>query len=167
MLPPERVSDDRYWCKILPMWIQLRQVIDVVGHGVVTCRGPGGIAVPAQIGRNDVVVSAQIGGDPVPIAAVIAPAMQQDERRRVRIAPVHVVQSQTLGEIDARGRSGFRQHILVTRSAVFSCATLLPVHKQRQPAAPWRRRSSDRRTERTPAGRCGTARPSSPGPGGR
>jgi hypothetical protein len=78
---------------------QLRQVIDVVGHRVVAGRRPGGVTVSPQVRSDHMKIFAHIGGDPVPVPAVIAPAMQQDQRRRVGIAPVHVVQPQSLGKI--------------------------------------------------------------------
>ena len=43
---------------------------------------------------------------PVPVAAMVAPAVDQQQRRRGRVAPVHVVQPQPLREIDAGGGTG-------------------------------------------------------------
>src|SRR5438477_11160002 len=62
----------------------------------------------AQIRRQDVPVLAQRRGDPVPVAAVVAPAMHQQQRRRGRVAPIDVMEPQPLREIDPRGRAGAR-----------------------------------------------------------
>jgi hypothetical protein len=59
--------------------------------------------VAAQVGGDDVVVAAQVLGHPVPVAAVVAPAVHQDQRRRAGIAPVDVVQPQALGDERLRG----------------------------------------------------------------
>jgi hypothetical protein len=52
--------------------------------------------VTAQIGGQDVPVAPQSGSDPVPIAAMIATAMQQHKRGCAVISPIDVMQSQTL-----------------------------------------------------------------------
>ena len=58
-----------------------------------------------QIGADHVVTVAEGGGDPVPVTAMIAPAMQQDQRRRVGVAPIDVMHAQALGEERVRGRA--------------------------------------------------------------
>ena len=50
----------------------------------------------ADVGGDDVIVAAQILGHPVPVAAVVAPAVQQDQRRGLGVAPVGVVQAKAL-----------------------------------------------------------------------
>ena len=42
---------------------------------------------------------------PIPIPAMIAPAMDQQQRRSVRIAPIDVVKAQTLGNVVPGSRS--------------------------------------------------------------
>src|SRR2546430_13042541 len=42
----------------------------------------------------------------VPVAAMVAPAMHQQQRRRARVAPIDIVLAQPLREIDPRGRAG-------------------------------------------------------------
>src|SRR5581483_1146238 len=46
-------------------------------------------------------------GHPIPVAAVVAAAVHQQERRRAGIAPVDVVEAQPLREVDA-GRGSWR-----------------------------------------------------------
>src|SRR5207247_2832877 len=55
-----------------------------------------GVAVPAQIGGDDVEVAAQVGRYPVPAPAVVAPAVQEEEGPPLRVAPVDVVELQAL-----------------------------------------------------------------------
>ena len=54
---------------------ELGDVVDVVDHAVVAADQPLRIAVPAQVGRDDVVVVAQLLGRPVPVPAVVATAV--------------------------------------------------------------------------------------------
>ena len=66
-------------------------------------------------------VPAQRVGDPVPVAAVIPPAMNQEQWRRGRIAPVDIMQAKSLRETDPRGWPG-----------------AVEVQKQGPPCARWR-----------------------------
>ena len=101
----ERMGNERH--RREPLLIdQLREVVDVAGHGVGAGRRPLAIAMAAQVGRDDVPVVAQPLRHPVPIAAMVLAAVQQDQRRRVRVAPVDVMQPQPLREIDPRGGAG-------------------------------------------------------------
>src|SRR5207247_451923 len=68
----------------------------VVDHRVGAAYRPGGVAVPAEIGGDEVEVAAQVGRHPVPAPAVVAPAVQEEEGRLVRVAPVDVVELQAL-----------------------------------------------------------------------
>src|SRR5713226_9321574 len=100
----ERVGDDRDGRE--PLLVdELRQVVDVARHRVATVRGPLAVAVAAEVGRDHVPVVAERLRRPVPVAAVVAPAVEQHERRLLAVAPVHVVKPQALGEVRARGRS--------------------------------------------------------------
>src|SRR5580700_683108 len=101
----ERMRDDGDRRQLLLM-DQLRQVVDIGGRRIVAVGGPLAVAMAAQIGRQDVPVLAQRGSHPVPIAAMVAPAMDEQKRRRARVAPVDVMQPEPLREIDARGRAG-------------------------------------------------------------
>src|ERR1700680_73438 len=51
-------------------------------------------------------VRAQRVGNPVPIAAVVPPAMDQEQRRLCWITPIDIMQAKPLREIDPRGRAG-------------------------------------------------------------
>ena len=99
----ERVGDDRD--RRQPLLVdELGEVVDVAGHRVAAVGRPLAVAVAAQVGRDDVPVVPQRRRRPVPVPAVVAPAVEQEQRRLVRIAPVHVVQPEALGEVRVRGR---------------------------------------------------------------
>src|SRR4029077_2019319 len=49
------------------------------------------------------------GGEPTPVATMAAPAMHQQQRRRLGVAPIDVMQPQPLREIDPRGWAGALQ----------------------------------------------------------
>src|SRR5690348_15194125 len=59
----------------------------------------------AQVGGKDVVIVAQGARDPIPVAAMVAPAVNQKKRRRAGISPIDVMQPEALGEINPRGRT--------------------------------------------------------------
>ncbi len=83
---------------------QLRGVERVVDHRVATADGPLGIAVTAQVGRDNVVVAPQVLGDPIPGPGMIAAAVNQEQRRPVVVAPVDVMELEPLRvEIVRRG----------------------------------------------------------------
>ena len=71
---------------------QLVDVERVVDHRVAAADRPLRVAVAAQVGRDDVEVAPQILRDPVPVARVVAAAVDQQQRRLLRVAPVDVVQ---------------------------------------------------------------------------
>ena len=62
----------------------------------------------AQIGRHDMEMRLQFARDRIPVAAMVEPAMDQDQRRRGFVAPVGIVQPQPLGLVKARCRFGHR-----------------------------------------------------------
>ena len=94
----QRVRHHRHRRQLLLM-NQLRQVVDIAAHGVVAVGRPLAVAMAAQVRRDDVPVIAEAFGHPVPVPAVIPPPVHQQQRRRVRIAPVDVMQPEALGEI--------------------------------------------------------------------
>ena len=100
----ERMRDDRHRRQVL-LVDELREVVDEFRHAVIAVRWPFAVAVAAQVRGDHVPVLAQCGGHPVPGAAVIPAAMQQQQRRRAFIAPVDVVQAQSLREIAVRRRA--------------------------------------------------------------
>ena len=52
------------------------------------------------------VTISQTLSDPIPISAMVAVPMNQQQRWRILIAPVDVVQSEALRKIDVRGGTG-------------------------------------------------------------
>jgi hypothetical protein len=78
---------------------ELGEVVDVARHGVAAVPRPLAVAMPAQIGRNDVPAVAQPLRHPVPVAGMVAAAMDQHQRRRLRVAPVEIVKTKTLGNV--------------------------------------------------------------------
>ena len=90
---------------------QLRDVVDVVDRRVGAAHQPLGIAVAAQVRGDDVVVRLQRLGHPVPVPAMVASAVHQQHGRGAFVAPVHVVQTQPLREVDVRRRAALEHRI--------------------------------------------------------
>ena len=65
---------------------ELGEVVDVIDHRVARAVHPLRVAVTAQVGRDHVVAIAQRQGDPVPGAAMVASAVDEDQRRRGGVA---------------------------------------------------------------------------------
>ena len=101
----ERMRDDRRRRQTLLM-DQLREIVDIGGGRIIAVGRPLAVAVTAQIGRQHMPIPAQGARDPIPIAAVVTPAMHQQQGRRGRVAPIHIMQPQPLREIDPRGGAG-------------------------------------------------------------
>ena len=97
---------------------ELVDVVDVRRHGVVAVRRPLAVAMPAQVGTDDVPVVTQGLRHPVPVAAVVPPAVDQEQRRRVGVAPIDVVKTQTLGVVVPRG--GARHAVQGTHGLTYS-----------------------------------------------
>ena len=79
--------------------------VDVVGQMIDAAAGPLRVPVAPEVRGDDVIFLPQRLRHPIPIAAVVLPAVHQEQRWRVSVAPVDVVQSQALGKIDVRGRT--------------------------------------------------------------
>src|SRR3546814_3864439 len=77
---------------------ELRDVADIVRHRIDAALDPFGIAMSAQVGGDDVPVVAQPLRHPVPVAAMIAPAVNQQQRRLVR-SEEHTSELQSLMRI--------------------------------------------------------------------
>ena len=81
---------------------------DVV-HELRRCvRGPCAplrVTVTAQVRRDDVVPVLEVRGGPVPVVGMIAVAVDEQQRRGVRVAPVEVVQPKPLREVRVRRRA--------------------------------------------------------------
>src|SRR3972149_1343405 len=72
---------------------------------IVTGARPLAVSVPPKIGGDDVPLLTQRRGDPVPVATMVAAAVDEEQGRPSGIAPVHVVEPQPLGEVGVRRRS--------------------------------------------------------------
>ena len=99
----ERVADDRDRGLLLLVY-ELRDVGDVVDHRVVATEHPLGITVATQVRSDDVVVAAQVLRYPVPVAAVVAAAVDEQQGRGSFVSPIGVMQAQPLREVRARCR---------------------------------------------------------------
>ena len=97
----QRMGDDGDWGQVVEQH-ELGQVEDIAHDRVIAGPAPPAVAVPAQVGADDVPVFAQRLRCPVPAAAVIAPAVKQDQRRCLRVAPVGVVKLRALRDVAAR-----------------------------------------------------------------
>src|SRR5262245_14505137 len=84
---------------------ELGQVVDVPGHRVAAVRRPLTVSVPAKIRRDDMPVLAESFRRPVPVPAMIPTAVEEKERRLVRITPIDVVETQPLRVVRVRGRA--------------------------------------------------------------
>ncbi len=80
---------------------KLCDVVDEIADRIAAASRPSRIAGASHIDRENVEMGAQCFDDPVPTAAVVAPAVHQKQRRRVRISPVKVVQPQALRKVVA------------------------------------------------------------------
>ena len=85
---------------------QLRQIINIAGDRIIAGHVPLAVAVTAKIGTDDMPILAQLHRRPVPTARMIAPAMEQDQRRFVGISPVDIMQPRALRNDTLRGRAG-------------------------------------------------------------
>lgn len=74
---------------------QRLQVTGAVLGGVGRLLGPGGVAVAALVGRQQVVASALSAGEVVPDTAHGAQTVEEDNGGRGRIAPLDVVEAQS------------------------------------------------------------------------
>src|SRR5204863_6359834 len=85
---------------------QLSEIVDIGGGRIIAVRRPLAVAVAAQIGRQHMPIPAQGARDPIPIAAVVATTVDQQQGRRGGVTPIHIMQPQPLREIDPRGGAG-------------------------------------------------------------
>ena len=123
----ERVADDRERSELLLVH-ELGDVVDVVDQGVAGPDHPLGVTVAPKIRRDDVVFAAQRLRDPVPVAAVVAPSVNEQQWGRVLVSPGDVVKPEALREVTVRGgaRNGILHADIVAdrgRIGVQPCAT--------------------------------------------
>ena len=88
--PAQGVPDDRDRLQVL-LGDELGDVVDVVDHGVAGAVDPLRVPVSAQIGGDDVVVVAQGLRHPVPVAAVVASAVDEEQGRLLFVPPVDIM----------------------------------------------------------------------------
>jgi hypothetical protein len=67
---------------------------------------PGGVAVAAHVDRDHVITRREMRRQVIEGAGDAIEAVNHDERRLVRIAPVHVVDAQTVDRDEAVGGLG-------------------------------------------------------------
>ena len=84
---------------------QLGKVVDESIHRIVSVGRPGAVAVAPRVRRDDMPVLAQFLRHPVPAAAVVTAAVLQNQRRRIGVAPIDIVQPQPLRDKDVRSRT--------------------------------------------------------------
>jgi len=80
------------------------EVINMIDQTVAAPFRPFGIAVPAQIRSHDMEMRLQFPRDRIPVAAMVEPAMNQDQGSRGFITPIGIVQPQSLRLVKARCR---------------------------------------------------------------
>src|SRR5258708_7455293 len=100
----ERMADQGHGRK-LALMNELREIVDKARHGIAAVLRPLAVAMPAQIGRDDMPAVAKPLHHPVPAARMVAAAMDQHQRRCVRIAPIEIMQTQALRNVGVRGRA--------------------------------------------------------------
>src|ERR1700722_2396188 len=104
------MADQRHRPGRLQRVQQLAEVEYVIGYRVRAADRPIGIAMTAQVRRHDMKMLAQVERDEIPTARVITAAVQQDSKRLVVIAPVHVMELQALGVKEMRRRPDNIRH---------------------------------------------------------
>ena len=72
------------------------QIVDAAHHRILSLSGPLAVAMTAKVRRYDVPVFLEFLCDPVPAAAMVSPAMNQNERRGVFVSPVDIVETEAL-----------------------------------------------------------------------
>src|SRR3546814_7960005 len=93
------MRDDRQRAEI-ELMDQLREVIDEAVHVVIAVRRPGAVAMPAQVGGDDMITALQLFGDPVPVAAMVAAAVDEQQWRGAAIrSEEHTSELQSLMRI--------------------------------------------------------------------
>src|SRR3546814_9680347 len=75
-----RMRDDRQRAEV-ELMDQLREIVDEAVHVVIAVGRPGAVAMSAQVGCDDMIAALQLFGDPVPVAAMVAAAVDEQQRR--------------------------------------------------------------------------------------
>src|SRR3546814_18862954 len=61
-------------------------------HVILPIGRPGAVAMAAQVGRDDMIAVRQSFGDPVPASAMVATAVDEQQRRRRLVPPIAIMQ---------------------------------------------------------------------------
>src|SRR5258708_8145839 len=86
---------------------QKREIVDKIMDGIIAAIAPFAVAMARKIGSDDMEAIAERARDPVPGTAMIATAMEQDQRRRAVVPPVRVMKLQSARAVEMRsGRAG-------------------------------------------------------------
>src|SRR3546814_7988349 len=81
------MGDDRHRREV-ELMDELREVIDEAVHVILPIGRPGAVAMAAQVGRDDMIAVRQSFGDPVPASAMVATAVDEQQRRRRLVPPI-------------------------------------------------------------------------------
>src|SRR3546814_12551135 len=74
-------------------------------HVILPIGRPGAVAMAAQVGRDDMIAVRQSFGDPVPASAMVATAVDEQQRRRRLVPPIDIMQLQPLRDEAVRNRA--------------------------------------------------------------
>src|SRR5450759_1012956 len=77
------------------------QIVNVIGQAVAAAGRPVGLAVPAEVGRDDMKIRPQRLRRMIPAAGVIETAVNEDQRRGRWVTPIGEVKPKPLGLIIA------------------------------------------------------------------
>jgi hypothetical protein len=81
------MADDRHVLEACSLH-QARQIVDMVSQAVAAAGRPFRLAMPAKVGRHDMKVAPQRARQMIPTAGMIETAMNQEQRRGLRVTPV-------------------------------------------------------------------------------
>src|SRR3546814_6910851 len=72
-----------------------------------------------RVGCEDMIAGRQLFGDPVPVAAMVAAAVDEQQRRGAAIAPIDIVKLQPLRDEAVRGGAGTCHRIILAVCSSF------------------------------------------------
>ena len=85
--PSHGMADDRHVLEACSPY-QGRQIVDMISQAVAAPGRPLRSAMPAKVGRHDMKVAPQRARQMIPAAGMIETAMNQEQRRGLRVTPV-------------------------------------------------------------------------------
>ena len=101
----ERMGNDRKWCEALLM-DQLSEIIQVARMAIASAHYMGRITMASEVGRDDMKSVPKSLRDPVPIVTVVTVAMHKQRWWRLWVAPVQIMETETLTIVRVRSGSG-------------------------------------------------------------